>query len=181
MRVNRPLSLALVGAVALSSIAASPPPPLAKADSTGVPAAHAGHATSDDVARRASELHERGMEAGAAGKWRRAATLHQRASGLRGEDDPRRTKCLEIAANLLYADGDLAAAQQTLESAAAQSLARGDVVAAAESYLNAGLVARDLRDPVAAADLTRRARLLANSPQLSDAQRGGILQRILPR
>ena len=182
MSVNRPLSLALVGAVVLSSIAAAPaPPPVVHVDAAGVPAAHAGHSTSDDVSRRASELHERGMEAGMAGKWKRAATLHQKAAALRAEDDPRRTKCLEMVANLLYADGDLAGAQRTLESAADEALARGDVAMAAEAFLNAGSVARDLRDPATAAELTRRARLLANSPHLSDEQRGAIIKRIEPR
>jgi hypothetical protein len=188
MRVLRPAPLALAASLLATGLAAgvasaaSPVPPARPLPPAPVVAPDAAPpSTPADRARRASELHQQGMEAGAAGKWRRAAALHRRASELHADGDPQGSRCLQMAANLFYADGDLAEARRTMEAAGEEALARGDVSAAADAFLKAGLVARDLRDGPGAAALTRRALLLANSPLLTGAERDAIAARVVQR
>jgi hypothetical protein len=186
MRVIRPAPLALLAAVAVTSVAAALPPartaPARPAAAvTDGPGAPPDGVTPAEAARRAAELHQQAMEAGSGGKWRRAATLHKRAAALHSADDPRGTRCLELAANFSYFDGDRASARRLLETAADQALARGDLATAADAYLKAGLVARDLGDGAGEVAHARRAKLLAASPLLSEAQRADINARILSR
>jgi hypothetical protein len=183
MRVSRPASLVLFGATLLTSVAAASPA-AAPADPTTPaaavdPAKPASGTTAAAAAARAAELHERAMEAGAANKWRKGAKLHKQAAALHMATDGRGSRCLELAANLLYYGGDLAAARVALAEAGDLALARGDVMVAADSYLKAGLVARDQRDGAAFVDFTRKAQLLANSTHLSDEQRASIRARII--
>jgi hypothetical protein len=184
MRVIRPAQLALFGALVLSSVAAAPPAapalpptPVVGPDSS----ASAGRETPEDLARRAMALHEQATEAGAAGRWKKASALHQRAASLHAATDGRGSRCLELSANLLFNGGDLAGARRALEGAAELALARGDVAVGADALLKAGLVARDQGDGAASVALTRRAQMLANSRHLSEAERSEILARILPR
>jgi hypothetical protein len=187
MRVIRPAPLALLGAVVVTSVAAALPPartaparPAVAAVADG-PGAPPDGATPAEAARRAAELHQQAMDAGSVGKWRRAAALHKRAAALHSAEDPRGARCLELAANFAYYGGDRPSARVLLETAADQALARGDLATAADAYLKAGLVARDLGDRPGEAAHARRAKLLAASPLLSEAQRAGITARIVTR
>ena len=187
MRVIRSTALVLSGAtlmlgVAGARLASAAPAAPALLPTPGAWSAHAAaNPTPTDEVRRALALHQQAMDAVAARKWRRAASLLHRAAALHPADDPRGITCLELAANFLFLDGDLDGAQEALETAGDRALARGDVASAADAFLKAGLVAREHGDREAASTLVQRARLLANSPHLGETQRSDILSRIVER
>jgi hypothetical protein len=131
--------------------------------------AHAQSA--DDLHERAVALHVKPS------RYTTAAALHIREARIRGYDDAQSTECLYVAANLLYFAGKKSQALTTMVDAAESSTRRGDVMRAANAFISAAFIAKDLKNPVVR-ELVQRARVLAEAPGLTDAQRVSITSRL---
>ena len=110
--------------------------------------------------------------------WRKSASLRREAAKLRGEEDPRGAVSLAWAARDSYYGGDIHAGRDLMVQSAERALAVGDVVVAASGFTEAAYIALELRDGGNAKYYAARARLLSNSPMLSDAQRTAIRSRL---
>ena len=110
-------------------------------------------------------------------RWAYAANLYWAAAELRADEDPQVQENLRIAANLALETGNPTGAITVLESAASRALASGDVVQAAGVLADAAWVAskaglrRDQRR------LGSEAIRLADSSELTRAERDQILSR----
>jgi hypothetical protein len=127
---------------------------------------------------KADSLHDAAVGLAAAGRWRDAARLFRRSAEFRAAEDPLGPRCLTDAAALAYAAGDHSAARADMAHAAERALARGDLEAAAQSYLDAAWIAQQQQNPRQVWELGHRAEILAESPLLSESDRGAILRRI---
>lgn len=127
---------------------------------------------------KADSLHEVAVELRAAGRWRDAASLHRRSAELRAAEDPLGFQSLTEAAALAYAAGDRSGARTDMAHAAERALSRGDLRAAALAYLDAAWIAQEQGKPHQVWEFGHRAEILADSPLLSESDRGAILQRI---
>ena len=107
-------------------------------------------------------------------KWRTAARLRQEAAALREGDDPKAVMSLYWAARDRYYTGDERGGRELMVQSAERALAIGDVVHAATAYTEAAYIASEIRDPQCAREYATKARLLALSPMLTDAQREQI-------
>ena len=110
-------------------------------------------------------------------RWAYAANLYWAAAQLRADEDPRVQEDLRIAANLAYETGNATGAITALESAASRALASGDVVGAAGTFTDAAWVANKAGLRIDQRRLGSRAVELADSPQLTKAERSQILSR----
>ena len=111
-------------------------------------------------------------------EWRKAARLLEESAKLRTADDPEAYDCLLYAGRIRASMGDFDAAKGLLERAAEHALARGAVMDAAQAYVDAAFSAKAGLNSTAAAALIEKARLLTNSPLLSQDQRQNLLERI---
>lgn len=127
---------------------------------------------------KADSLYDAAVQVAQTGRWREAARLYRRSAGFRAVEDPVGFQCLTDAAAVAYAAGDRSAARNTMANAAERALARGDIKAAAMAYLDAAWIAQEQQKPREVWDLGHRAELLADSPLLSEPDRGAIQQRI---
>lgn len=165
--------------IALATVLAAMPPASLHAQQ-----AFATRVTAGTEARSlspADQLHERAVEQGERGTidgWRSAARLHLESAAKRSASDGLAERCLHEAADLLYATGDLPGAQRAALASAEHAAARGDVIAAANSYLDAAVVAQDQRQPGAVREYVAKARLLVESPLLSEGQRRLLVSRL---
>ncbi|MFL5604912.1 MAG: hypothetical protein ACJ8AD_00570 [Gemmatimonadaceae bacterium] len=107
-------------------------------------------------------------------KWRVAARLRQEAASLRAADDPKGPLSLYWAARDQYYTGDERGGRVLMVQSAERALSIGDVVHAATAYTEAAYIASELRDMRGAREYATKARLLALSPMLTDAQREQI-------
>jgi hypothetical protein len=127
---------------------------------------------------KADSLHDAAVQLAAAGRWRDAARLYRSSAEFRAAEDPVGFRCLTYAAALAYAAGDRSAARNDMARAAEHALARGDLKAAALAYLDAAWIAQEQQKPRQVWELGHRAEMLADSPLLSESDRGAIMQRI---
>ena len=127
---------------------------------------------------KADSLREVAVGLRTAGRYRDAARLYRRSAEFRAAEDSVGVQCLTEAAALAYAAGDRSAARTDMARAAERALARGDLRAAALAYLDAAWIAQEQEKPGKVWELGHRAEILANSPLLSESDRGAILQRI---
>lgn len=111
-------------------------------------------------------------------KIRKAAQLREKAAGLREDGDVLKAASLSWAARDRYFSNDAAAARSLMVSAAEHALAVGDVIAAASAFTDAAYISADLRDVDGTKAYATRAHLLANSPMLSDQQKGALRSRL---
>ena len=123
----------------------------------------------------ASRLH------GQRQQWAYAADLYLAAVQLREDGDPQAQADLLLAANLGYESGDAAGTIAALESAASRTLASGDVVRAADIFTDAAWVAHKAGLRTEQRRLTRKVAELADSSELSDAERDQIFARFEER
>jgi hypothetical protein len=138
-----------------------------------------------EVSAAALSLHQKALqleEQGVTTRWPRAARLHIRSARLRTAEDPGAEHCLVHAANLLQHTRPDEVFGLLIE-AADRALARGDVLRAARWYLDAaGYVQerprRDATDVEQAVQAVDKAKLLAGSPLLSEAERNALLARL---
>ena len=112
---------------------------------------------------------------------KKAARLRELAANLRTEDDPEGSVSLYWAARDRYYSGDPKAARALMEQAADRALAMGDVLNAVTAYTEAAYICADIKDGDRMRSLAGKARLLAASPMLTDAQRFQLRTRLAQR
>lgn len=125
---------------------------------------------------RARELRERAESYFATpARWAYAADLLRESAEHLDEASPKRYQTLVTAARVFDQAGKLNSSRKTFEDAAQSAMARGALVDAAQAYVDAAHVAARQGKARLAVELTSRARLLADSPHLSSADRNAIL------
>lgn len=109
---------------------------------------------------------------------KKAARLRELSAELRAPEDPEGTVSLYWAARDRYYSGDPQAARVLMERAGDRALAMGDVLNAATAYTEAAYICADTKDGERMRTLAVKARLLANSPMLSENQRVQLRSRL---
>ncbi len=136
------------------------------------------HSQSSPGAQRAAELESEASRLHSQRhQWAYAADLYLAAVQLREDGDPQAQEDLVLAANLGYQTGDVAGTIAALESAASRTLAGGDVVRAADIFADAAWVAQKAGLRIEQRRLTHRVVELADSSELTGAERNEILSR----
>jgi hypothetical protein len=110
--------------------------------------------------------------------YRKAARLFQQAAASRAFDDRRALENLRMAGLLAYYGKDLRRSRSIMAERAERALRLGEVHEAADAYIDAAFLAVELRDGPAAVGYAENARLLADSPLLSVAQRDNLSHRL---
>ena len=129
-------------------------------------------------AQRAAELESEAFRlSDQLDQWAYAADLYLAAVQLREEEDPQAQEDLLIVANLSYETGNTAVAIAALESAASRVLASGDIVRAAGIFTDAVWVATKAGLRTDQRRLASRVVQLADSSELTRAERRQILSR----
>ena len=111
-------------------------------------------------------------------RWAYAADLYLAAVQLRADEDPQAQANLVLAANLSYETGDPTGAIAALESAGSRALAGGDIVRAAGIFTDAAWVANKARLRIDQRRLSLKVVELADSSELTRAERNQILSRL---
>ena len=119
----------------------------------------------------ASRLHDQ------LDRWAYAAHLYLAAVQLREDEGPQAQEDLLLAANLTYETGNTEDAIIVLESAGSRALASGDVVRAADLFTDAAWVAKKAGLRIDQRRLSSKAARLADSSELTRAERSQILSR----
>ena len=114
-------------------------------------------------------------------RWAYAAALYMAAVQLRAEDDPQAQEDLWLAASLGYETGNTAGPFAALESAGDRALASGDIVRAADMFADAAWVAQKAGLGIDQRRLTVKSVELAESPEITRAERRQILRRFRGR
>ena len=128
---------------------------------------------------RAAELEfEAAMLSGQRDQWAYVADLYLAAVQLREEQDPQAQEDLLIVANLSYEIGNVEGAIAALESAASRAFAGGEVVRAAGIFTDAAWVANKAGRRIDQRRLASRVTQLADSSDLTRAERRQILSRL---
>jgi len=109
---------------------------------------------------------------------RKAARLRELAAELRTAEDPLGTVSLYWAARDRYYSDDPKAARPLMEGAGDRAIAIGDVFNAATAYTEAAYICADIKDYDRMRTLATKARLLSNSPMLTDSQRFQLRTRL---
>ena len=112
------------------------------------------------------------------GKIRTAATLREEAASLRQDSDVLKSASLYWAARDHYYADNTARARDLMADAAQHALEVGDVIRAATAYTDAAFISADLRDVASTKLYATKARMLANSPMLSQSQKDDVLSRL---
>ena len=112
------------------------------------------------------------------GQLRKAASLREQAAGLRTLADPKGVASLYWAARDRYYSDDRLAGRRLMEESAERAIAIGDVVGAATALTEAAYISAELKDVERTRRFANRARLLALSPVLTDAQRSELRARL---
>jgi hypothetical protein len=141
-----------------------------RAQATLQPINVTGHALRAEQLDREAEGYERTDMS----KWRVAANLRREAAALRTADDPKGPLSLYWAARDRYYTNDVPGSRELMIQSAERALAIGDVVHAATAYTEAAYIASEIRDYLSAREYAAKAKLLAHSPMLTDAQREQI-------
>jgi len=111
-------------------------------------------------------------------EWAKAAKLLEESAALRAAADAEAYSCLLAAGQIRAALHDNDDATRLLSWAGDHALARGAVMDAAKAYAFAALTAVADKDVVRAKELGEKAKLLTNSPLLTDEERAEVLRRI---
>jgi hypothetical protein len=159
-------SLLRVPAVAAAILLAAPAAALAQRQLEPVRVTAAAGAQADSFEAAAARFELSRIK-----DFKKVARLYEASAELRGPEDVKRFSCLRMAALLRYGAGDESRAAENMALAAAHAAARGDVVNAATAYTDASLIAAEIRDGGQAVEYATAARLLSESPLLSDQQR----------
>ncbi len=114
-------------------------------------------------------------------RWAYAADLYLAAVQLREDEDPQAQEDLLLAASLSFDTGDKARAMGALESAGSRALASGCVVRAADMFTDAAWVAEKAGLRFDHRRLSSKVIELADSPELTRAERSQILSRLRGR
>ncbi len=128
-----------------------------------------------DLESEASRLHNQ------RDRWAYAAALYMAAVQLRTEDDPQAQEDLWLAASLSYEPGNTAGPFAALESAGDRALATGNIVRAADMFADAAWVAQKAGLRIDQRRLTVKSIELAESSEITRAQRRQILSRFRGR
>lgn len=107
-----------------------------------------------------------------------AARLREQAASLRDEADVLKSASLYWAARDHYYAENTNKARDLMVQSAQQALEVGDVIAAASAYTDAAYISADLKDVASTKLYATKARLLANSPMLSQSQKDDVLSRL---
>lgn len=108
-----------------------------------------------------------------------AAWNFRRAGNLRPEGDPQAVEAFELAGRLAYYAGDHGQSARDLERASSVALLQGDIVAAAGLLVDAAWVAAEGGMNDSARSMAERARILAEAPTFTEADRGAVLSRLV--
>ena len=129
---------------------------------------------------RAAELDRRAAsyEDGDWGQIRTAARLREQAADLREDSDVLKPASLYWAARDNYYAANTSKARDLMVQSAQHALDVGDIIAAATAFTDAAYISADLKDVQSTKLYATRARMLANSPMLSAAQKDDVLQRL---
>ncbi len=111
-------------------------------------------------------------------KIRTAAKLREEAAGLRQDSDVLKSASLYWAARDNYYAENTSKARDLMVQSAQHALDVGDVIAAAAAFTDAAYISADLKDVASTKLYATRARMLANSPMLSQAQKDDVLSRL---
>jgi hypothetical protein len=109
---------------------------------------------------------------------KKAAKLRARAADLRAPDDPKGALSLYWAARDRYYSGDNWEARMLMEAAAERAVSVGDVLTAVNAFTDAAYISADLKDAARTVQSAKRAKLLVNSPMLSENQRAQLQSRL---
>jgi hypothetical protein len=109
---------------------------------------------------------------------KKAARLREEAAELRAAEDPNGVVSLYWAARDSYYGGDPRAARVLMERTADRAIAIGDVLNAATAYTEAAYISADLNDAEHVRAFAAKARLLSNSPMLTEDQRDALRTRL---
>ena len=112
------------------------------------------------------------------GKIETAARLREQAASLRDDADVLKSASLYWAARDNYYSENTIKARDLMVRSAQHALDVGDVIAAASAYTDAAYISADLRDVASTKLYATKARMLANSPMLSQAQKSDVLSRL---
>jgi hypothetical protein len=137
-----------------------------------VSAAAERNAEADRLERRAAALHDEPKRYG------EGAVLYERAADLREAGDARKVDALLQASRLYYHAGRSQESVAVLDRAAEAAVATGDVVRAVSSMTDAAWVLAGEGRKAEAVTLVARARLLTNSPLLSESERVELRRRL---
>ena len=131
----------------------------------------AGARMAAELESEASKLHDQPDQ------WAFAVDLYMAAVQLRAEEDPQAQEDLLFVASLSYETGNTARAISALEFAGSRALASGDIVRAAGIFIDAAWVANKAGLRIDQRRLASRAVELADSSELTVAERNRILSR----
>jgi hypothetical protein len=109
---------------------------------------------------------------------KQASKLRAKAADLRAADDPKGARSLYWAARDRYYSGDDFGARGLMEQAGERAVTIGDVLTAVTAFTEAAYISADLKDHARTAQSANRAKLLANSPMLTDDQRDEFRSRL---
>ena len=112
------------------------------------------------------------------GKIRTAAKLREEAASLREDSDILKSASLYWAARDSYYAENTSKARDLMVDAAQHAMDVGDVIRAASAYTDAAFISADLKDVASTRLYAAKARLLANSPMLSQTQKDDVLSRL---
>lgn len=150
-----------------------------------LPAASAAQTTLQPIRVTDRQLRAEKLDADAVsiessdwGQLKRAARLRESAARLRAADDSKGAVSLYWAARDSYYSGDKVAARALMVQSGERAMSIGDVLTAVSSFTEAAYIAADLRDAMGTREFASRARLLASSPMLTDAQRDELRLRL---
>ena len=112
-------------------------------------------------------------------QWEHAAWLYRSAASLRPVGDPEAVDDLQMAGKLAWYTGDRTQALKDLERAAERAMEGGDVFTAGNLLVDAAWVATRVGQHDRARTLSKRARVHASAPVLSDAVASQITDRMI--
>jgi hypothetical protein len=162
----------VVTTVALTALLAIPPEAQSQASSNTPSPASSNILWAAELESEASRLHDQ------RDRWSDAADLYLAAVQLREDGDPQAQQNLLLVASLSFDTGDMAGAMAALESAGSRALRSGDVVRAAGLLTDAAWVAEKAGLRFDHRALSSKIVELADSPELTRAERGQILSRL---
>ena len=107
-----------------------------------------------------------------------AAKLREQAADLRDDSDVLKSASLYWAARDHYYAQNTSKSRDLMVEAGQRALDVGDVIAAASAFTDAAYISADLKDVASTKLYATKARMLANSPMLSQTQKDDVLSRL---